>query len=149
MNKVLMVLGLLALVGCAQDGSQGAVGQDGVSAPSVVTRPATTVQCPSGGTQVLVGDSVTVICNGTNGSNGSDGQDGSDANIQFEQVCAGITPSYPSTFPELIMIVNHTAYGVYSANGGFWTLLPPGSYSSNGINASCTFTINADGSVSH
>jgi hypothetical protein len=38
-------------------------------------------------------------------------------------------------------------YGVYSDNGGFLSELPPGEYSSDGINASCSFTIGANCSV--
>ena len=63
------------------------------------------------------------------------------------QLCPGFTPSYPSVFPEYGLCINNNFYGVYSANDGFWSLLPPGTYSSDGINASCTLVIGANCTV--
>jgi len=58
------------------------------------------------------------------------------------QLCpSSFVPTYPTTFPEYALCINGSLYGVYSANGGFLTELPPGQYNSDGVNASCTFTI--------
>jgi len=73
---------------------------------------------------------------GTAGANGANG-----TSITPIQFCAGFTPSYPGTFPEYGLCLGGVMYGVYSANDGFLAELPPGVYSSDGINASCTFTI--------
>lgn len=81
---------------------------------------------------------------GIPGLNGADG-----TQITLVQLCSGFVPSYPSTFPEVAECVNGSLYGVYSANGGFLVYLPPGSYSSNGINASCTFNVLPNCQVSH
>ena len=70
---------------------------------------------------------------------GPAGADGTQ--ITIVQFCPGVIPTYPSNFPEIGECINGQLYGVYSANGGFLALLPPGAYSSNGINASCNFTI--------
>jgi hypothetical protein len=55
--------------------------------------------------------------------------------------------SYPNTFAESGFCIGGTIYGVYSANGGFLSALPPGEYSSDGINASCDFNIGANCAV--
>lgn len=60
------------------------------------------------------------------------------------QLCTGAVPSYPSTFPEYAFCINNNLYAVYSANDGFLTILPPGSYHSNAIGSSCTFTVLAN-----
>lgn len=117
----------------------------------VLTAPASPTQCPAGGTQVTIGSTVSVVCNGSNGVQGPSGSTGPQGPagvditpISFVQFCTGISPSYPGTFPEIGLCINHNLYGVYSQNGGFLVLLPPGAYISNGINASCNFTITAD-----
>lgn len=106
--------------------SNGVVGPAGATGAIGVTGP--------------VGDRGPAGLDGTNGSNGTE--------ITIVQFCPG-TPSYPSTFPEIGFVINGGIYAVYSANDGFMTYLPPGLYQSNAIGSSCTFTINADGSVSH
>lgn len=86
---------------------------------------------------------------GTNGQNGAQGPQGNPGApgtpgtvVTPIQLCpASFVPTYPSTFPEYALCINNQLYGVYSANDGFLALLPPGQYHSNGINASCTFTI--------
>jgi hypothetical protein len=60
------------------------------------------------------------------------------------QLCGACHGAYPNVFPESGLCINNQLYGVYSANGGFLSLLPPGTYSSDGINCSCTFTIQAN-----
>ncbi len=64
--------------------------------------------------------------------------------LTFVQFCPGFTQNYPSTFAESGFCVNGQMWAIYSANGGFLAELPPGTYSSNGINASCTFTLEAN-----
>lgn len=88
--------------------------------------------------------------NGSNGINGTNGTNGIDSTpLTVVQVCpASFVPSYPSTFPEVVFKLGTKLYGVYSANGGFLVEVTPGTYSSNGINASCTFTVNNDGTLS-
>jgi hypothetical protein len=83
------------------------------------------IQCPDGSSSLV-----------TSGANGTPG-----TVITAVQFCPNVTPVYPSTFPESGICLDGTMYGVYSANGGFLAALPPGQYSSDGINASCTFTI--------
>lgn len=125
--------------------------------PTIGSRPATGTECAMGGTVILINGSPSpssVICSGNNGltgpqgnqgATGATGASGQDSTpITFVQFCQGVTPQYPSTFPEIGLCINHNLYGVYSANNGFMVLLPPGSYSSNGINASCNFTVLPD-----
>ena len=64
-------------------------------------------------------------------------------------LCSGVTPSYPNTFPEYAICLNNQLYGVYSSQGGFMALLPPGTYTSDGINASCTVTVGLNCQVSN
>lgn len=56
------------------------------------------------------------------------------------QFCPGTT-TYPSTFNEVGLCINDTLWAVYSANDGFLTEIPPGTYLSNAIGSSCTFTV--------
>ena len=80
------------------------------------------------------------------GINGADGSPGTV--ITVVQLCpANYVATYPTIFPESALCIGNKLYGVYSANGGFLAELPSGVYSSNGINASCTFTIGNDCAV--
>jgi len=84
----------------------------------------------------------TITCPGSAPVSIQDGQNGATGTvITLIQFCSGFTQSYPSTFAEYGLCIDNQLYGVYSANGGFLALLPPGTYSSDGINSSCTFTI--------
>lgn len=56
------------------------------------------------------------------------------------QFCPNTT-TYPTTFSEVAFCINNNLYAVYSANDGFLTLIPPGNYTSNGINSTCTFQV--------
>lgn len=90
------------------------------------------------GTQGPKGDTGAT---GATGEAGADGADGSDASpVTFVKFCPGAT-TYPSKFVEGGFCIQGKLYGTYSANGGFSTELPPGTYGSHGINASCNFTI--------
>ena len=103
-------------------GQTGAIGPQGAQGPQ--------------GEQGPVGP---IGSTGAQGPQGDPGQPGTQ--ITTIQFCKGITPTYPSTFPEIGICIDNQLYAVYSANGGFMVLVTPGTYSSNGINASCTFTV--------
>lgn len=81
-----------------------------------------TIDCPDG-------TSATV----TNGVNVT--------SVSMVPLCPGFTPSYPNSFPEFGICLDSILYGIYSDHGGFLAELPPGTYSSNGINASCNLVV--------
>lgn len=111
------------------DGSQGPSGPQGATGTPGL-----------GGAPGLTGGTGATGQPGASGPTGADGTPGS--TISLIQLCASsFVPTYPSVFPEYALCLEGQLYGVYSANGGFLALLPPGQYSSDGINASCTFTI--------
>jgi hypothetical protein len=61
--------------------------------------------------------------------------------ITTVQFCPNVVSIYPTTFPEYGLCINGNVYAVYSANDGFLTLTPPGTYNSNAIGSACAFTI--------
>lgn len=175
MKKVVYVFGLLLSLALAtacapKQGDRGPTGYQGQNgnSPIVTQLPATLTECPTGGTDISVtsGADISVtkvfsICNGIAGSNGLNGLNGLDGavgatgpqgaagtQLRIVQFCPE-TPTYPSTFPEIGIVIGTTVFGVYSANDGFLAELPPGQYASNGIGSACTFTINADGTISN
>jgi len=76
------------------------------------------------------------------GPQGIPGQPGAPGTtITPVQFCPNTSPSYPSTFPESAFCIDGSLYAVYSANDGFLTLIPPGTYVSNAVGSSCTFTV--------
>lgn len=85
---------------------------------------------------------------GFNGTNGTDGLNGADAvPVTVVNLCPGA--SNYGVFVETAICLNNNLYGVYSANGGFLTLLAPGSYSSNAIGSACSLTVGPNCTVSH
>lgn len=81
---------------------------------------------------------------GNDGAPGATGPRGADGTtITLVQLCPGVT-TYPGVFVELAECINNKLYGVYSANNGFLTELPPGRYSSNAIGSACNLTIEAN-----
>lgn len=74
---------------------------------------------------------------GPTGPQGAPGQDAS--GVTVVQLCPG--NSNYGTFVEVGFCIDGKLYATYSTNGGFSTLIAPGTYSSNGINSSCTFTV--------
>jgi hypothetical protein len=114
-------------------GSPGVVGAAG--AACTVTQDAT-------GATVVCGESSVHLDNGTNGLNGSDGTE-----ITVVQLCPGTT-TYPSIFVEVAFCIDNKLYATYSTHGGFSTEIPPGTYSSNAVGSSCTFTVGPDCAVS-
>lgn len=112
MNYVMLFLLLGAMIGCGKKGDKGDPGQRGPDgAPGLQGLPG--AQGPAG----IDGTSVTVV-----------------------KFCPGTTV-YPSNFVEIGFCIGGKLYATYSANGGFSTEIPPGTYGSNGINASCNFTV--------
>jgi hypothetical protein len=138
---ILVIIVLSMLFSACSRGPQGVQGVQGVpgNTPVVTTLPATSYECPTGGLEVIINNNITVICNGAAGPQGTPGTNPTP--VTFVQLCPGFVPSYPSIFPEVGICVNSQLYGVYSANGGFLSLLTPGTYTSDGIGASCTLTI--------
>lgn len=144
----------------------GCKGRQGLRGPavSILTAPATLQQCPTGGMQISVGPSTIIVCNGAVGSPGANGVDGSQGvqgmtglngsdgidaiPITVIDLCPGIT-TYPGVFVEVALCLNDTLYGIYSANDGFLTMLPPGNYLSNAIGSACNLTIGAHCQVTH
>jgi hypothetical protein len=120
-------------------GKPGVNGTNGLScsvstiAPSEVTpNGASLISCENG--------TSSLVLNGTNGIDGT--------LITAVQFCSG-TGVYPSVFPEVGFVIGGHLYAVYSANGGYLFEVLPGRYSSNAIGNSCSFTVNADLTVSH
>lgn len=116
----------------------------------------TTVYCPDG-TEVEIPDGAPGVAGevgqqgaaGTPGLNGSDGQNGQDATpVTVVQLCPGVT-TYASVFVEVALCLNGSLYGVYSANGGFLTYLPPGAYNSNAIGSACSLVVGDNCEVSN
>jgi hypothetical protein len=150
-KNVTLFLFTLVLAGCGSP--------DGVSfseAPSCTVNQTTSgvvVRCPDG--------SGAIVSNGPQGTQGIQGQQGvagstgpagaqgiAGTSVVMVQFCsASFVASYPSTFPESGLCIGGQLYGVYSANGGFLSVLPPGAYSSDGINSSCNFTIATNCSI--
>ena len=165
--KYLLVISLLMFVGCGKgdQGAPGLTGQAGLTGltgeagKSVVMGPAidASAQCASGSGQLLTffqdqdnsdhyktGDSLlssALLCNGSNGLNGSNGSNGVDLTpISKVQFCTSTTV-YPTTFSEVGFCIGGKLWGVYSTNGGFLTDVADGTWSSDGINSSCSFTV--------
>lgn len=86
---------------------------------------------------------------GPMGLTGPQGPAGQDANsVVVVKLCPGVT-TYPSKFVEVAFKIAGKLYVVYSVNNGFLTEMPPGNYSSNAVNSSCNFTVNADLSITN
>jgi len=125
----------LALGLCACPGPQGPSGLNGSSC--TVTMVPNSSVTPNGGALMSCTDGTqALILNGSNGTNGTNG-----TVITPVQLCKNPVTTYSNTFAEVAFCINGKLYGVYSANDGFLSPLPNGTYSSDGINASCTFTI--------
>lgn len=106
--------GTTATVSDGQVGAQGSAGLNGTS---------------------IVGPQGPI---GLTGAVGMPGNSGSI--ITSVQFCPNPTV-YPTTFSEVALCIDDNLYAVYSQNSGFLVYLPPGAYTSNGINSSCNFTV--------
>ena len=135
-----------------------------ITDPTVAPNGGSVITCPDGTSSVVLngaqgskgqtGLTGATGATGATGGQGSQGQQGAQGVsgtpgtiITPVQFCSGFKQSYPSTFAESGLCIAGQMYGVYSANGGFLALLPPGEYSSDGINSSCNFTIYANCSL--
>lgn len=78
---------------------------------------------------------------GTTGPAGTNGQDATPVTVV--QLCPGTT-IYPTTYVEVAFCIGGKLWATYSANGGFSTEIPPGTYNSNGVGSSCTFTVSSN-----
>lgn len=86
---------------------------------------------------------------GLTGQPGQNGEDGRDASgVTVVQLCPGTT-TYPNVFVEVAFCASGKLYAVYSANGGFQTEIVPGTYQSNAVGSSCTFTVQPNCVVTH
>lgn len=86
---------------------------------------------------------------GNDGATGPQGPAGADGQIAtVVPLCPGVS-SYPGVFVEAALCINNQLYGVYSANGGFLTELPPGNYTSNAIGSACNLTVQPNCVVTH
>lgn len=155
-TSMLIIVLTLFITACAPEkgdnGSQGLkgdVGSPGVPgvAPVITTSPATSQQCLNGGSVVTINSTNTVLCNGINGNAGIQGPAGLPGTQIIPVSFCGGPSVYPSNFPEYGLLIGSQMYGVYSTNGGFLALLPPGTYRSNAVGSSCNFVINSDGTV--
>lgn len=124
------VLPILMVLGCGQQTSVSGPGAN----PSYcsVTQLQVTTQAPGGALIKCTDGSQALILNGVAGAPG--------AAVTPVQLCPGTT-TYPSTFTEVAFCISNQLYAVYSANDGFLTLIPPGNYTSNGINSRCNLTV--------
>lgn len=104
---------------------------------------------PSETTSVLVACNGQQGANGSNGSNGTNGINGTNATpVTIVPLCPGV--SNYGTFIEVALCYGGTTLvGVYSANGGFATVLAPGNYSSNAIGSACNLTVQANCVITH
>lgn len=93
---------------------------------------------------------VAILCScggpiGPPGLQGPPGMPGNPGTIIIPiPLCPDFIPTYPNVFPEYALCIDNQLYGVYSRNGGFLALLPPGTYYSDGINASCTLVVESN-----
>lgn len=129
MKKLIMAgLFVMALSACGKDGAQGQQGLAGMNG--------------------IDGIAGAVGATGAQGIQGAQGPAGANGTVITPvEFCPGVTPVYPSVFPEYGLCINDQLYGVYSANDGFMALLPPGAYTSNAVGSACNFTIAAHCSV--
>lgn len=145
-----MTVLLALLTGCCEKGDTGAQGPQGsIGHQGLVGHTGSTGSDGHDGANGSNGVNGQDGANGSNGSNGSNGTNGTDATpVTLIKLCDD-TPVYPSVFVEYGLCLNNELYGVYSANGGFLALLPPGSYTSNGIGSACNLVVGANCQVSH
>lgn len=93
-------------------GAQGPPGDPGSQGPAGNNGTSCSVSQQSQGALITCTDGTSaLILNGTNGQNGTV--------IQPIQFCAGVTPIYPSAFPEFGFCIDGVIWGIYSENDGF------------------------------
>lgn len=57
------------------------------------------------------------------------------------QFCAGQQTTYPTTYPEYGLCINHEIYAVYWNNTAFLAKIVPGVYTTTSTGLNCTFTV--------
>lgn len=139
---VILCMMILAMLfsGCT---SRQGYSADNIISESIWSRPATPNECATGGVAITVVDTINIVCNGAIGPAGADG-----TVVSVIDVCPGQT-IYPTTFVETALCINGNLYGVYSYANGFLTALPAGTYVSNAINSSCSFTVVSGCEIRH
>lgn len=136
MKNIILALILILTVACGhhKHGKDGANGSNGLQGAP--------------GTPGEKGDIGSQGPKGDQGDPGIQGPRGSDGTIIVPiQFCPGSVPTYPSIFPEYGFLIDGKVYAVYSTNGGFLTLIPPGVYNSNAVGSACNFEVNEDGTI--
>lgn len=140
-----LALALLTAGGCGdipnhlglagKDGKDGAQGNAGTNGADGATG--------AQGAQGEKGDKGDIGETGAQGVAGNNGQNGADGTqITVVQLCGSCVGAYPAVFPEIGLCMGGKLFGVYSANGGFLVEINNGAYNSQGINCSCSFTVN-------
>lgn len=91
----------------------------------------------------LKGDTGATGAQGPKGDTGAQGPQGvpGQSNITSIVPLCPNTPAYGQVYTEVALCINNQLYAVYSANGGFLTLLTPGTYSSNAIGSRCNLIV--------
>lgn len=88
---------------------------------------------------------IFIVGCGTTGPQGVQGISGPTGASDFYivQFCPGITPLYPSTFPEQGICIDGQLYAILDQSNGYdyLTIIPSGQYTSEATNASCSFTV--------
>lgn len=127
----------LTLVSCGQHVHHN-ISSCGINGDTIYCSDGSSYQVPAGekGDKGDSGDSIV----GPQGPVGT--------SVTWVQFCPGATV-YPSKFIEGGFCIANKLYAVYSINNGFLVYLPPGNYSSNAMNSSCSFTVAANCSVSY
>jgi hypothetical protein len=119
--SIVVIMALIQTLGCGQNGTNGTNGTNGSSCT------VTTITSPSAGSLISCTDGTqSLVLDGTV--------------LTPVQFCSATT-TYPSTFSEVGFCIDGSLYAVYSANDGFLTEVPNGTYDSDGINSSCSFTV--------
>src|SRR5271165_5495559 len=114
---------LLFLIGCGNPGTVSQLYQPSINCSVSNQNNITTITCPDGTHSTIDQEN-------------------------FVQFCPGNT-TYPNEFNEVGICYMGNLYGVYSANNGFLTYIPPGYYSSNAIGSSCNFYVNSNCVISY
>src|SRR5579863_1830818 len=132
--KTLILILCLSLMGCGPGpvGPQGPQGPTGSQGAPGANCNVTTIQpsdpAPNGGSLITCpggdwGGTQSLVLNGAPGQNGTDGTDGTNGTngtngtiVTAIQFCPGVTPTYPSTFPEVGFCISENLWAVYSAN---------------------------------